>query len=198
MRVNRALEKLRTFLARRGVALSAAVIAGALSANAVQAAPPALLGSVAVAAAKGTSLTTSTSTLIKGTLKLMAWTKLKIAGLAGVGIVLACGTAIVAVKTMRAPVPHPVRTAAATEEIWDQYSQAMALSGPATDAAIPAAVQVMTNHPRIAVIRASQMQQIPPRRGAGMAGGIQRLGNTRGAHCIARLPGSSHALRLRS
>ena len=42
MRVNRAVEKLRVFLARRGVALSTAVIAGALSANAVQAAPPAL------------------------------------------------------------------------------------------------------------------------------------------------------------
>jgi DNA-binding CsgD family transcriptional regulator len=100
MRVNRAVEKLRVFLARRGVALSAAVIAGALSANAVQAAPPALLGSVAVAATKGASTTTTVATLIKGTLKLMALTKLKIAALTGVGILLASGTAIVAVKVM--------------------------------------------------------------------------------------------------
>ena len=103
MKVNRALEKLRVFLARRGVALSVVVIAGALSANAVQAAPPALLGSVAVAAAKGVSTTVSTATLIKGTLKLMALTKLKIAALTGMGILAASGTAIVAVKAME---PH--------------------------------------------------------------------------------------------
>jgi len=98
MRVNRALEKLRVFLARRGVALSAAVIAGALSANAVQAAPPALLGAVAVAVSQGASTTATTATLIKGTLKLMAWTKLKITAGAVVGVLLAAGTTTVIVK----------------------------------------------------------------------------------------------------
>src|SRR5664279_2711808 len=39
MRVNRALEKLRKFFTKRGVALSGAIIAGAVSANSVQAAP---------------------------------------------------------------------------------------------------------------------------------------------------------------
>lgn len=51
-RVARGLEKLRMFFAKRGVALTTAVIAGAVSANSVQAAPVGLTISVA-AAAKG-------------------------------------------------------------------------------------------------------------------------------------------------
>ena len=39
MRVNRALEKLRKFFAKRGVTLTALAIAGAVSANSVHAAP---------------------------------------------------------------------------------------------------------------------------------------------------------------
>ena len=41
-RVSRALEKLRTFFAKRGVVLTAAVIAGTISGNSVQAAPAAV------------------------------------------------------------------------------------------------------------------------------------------------------------
>ena len=53
-RVSRALEKLRKFFTKRGVASTAAVIAGAISANSVQAAPAALAKTVtAVAMAKG-------------------------------------------------------------------------------------------------------------------------------------------------
>jgi uncharacterized protein (TIGR03435 family) len=171
MRVNRALEKLRAFLARRGVALSAAVIAGALSANAVQAAPPALLGSVAVAAAKGTSLTTSTSTLIKGTLKLMAWTKLKIATVAGVGILLSAGTVTVAVRAMRTENPRPVivggKTASDADAaaLWDLYSQATARGGFGADALI----KIMTSHPPVALIRPTGLQN-SGRRGTGSMG----------------------------
>lgn len=78
MRVSRALEKLRKFFTKRGFTLSAAVIAGAVSANAVQSAPLGLATSVTVAAMNGTTVTTSTLTLLKGTLKLMAWIKSKI------------------------------------------------------------------------------------------------------------------------
>ena len=55
MRVNRALEKLRKFFTKRGVTHStAAIIAGAISANSVQAAPVALAKTIsAVALAKG-------------------------------------------------------------------------------------------------------------------------------------------------
>src|ERR1041385_4799031 len=52
MRVNRALEKLRVFFTKRGFALSATVLAAAMSANSVQGAPIELATSVA-AAAKG-------------------------------------------------------------------------------------------------------------------------------------------------
>src|SRR5450759_961206 len=78
MRVNRALEKLRKFFTKRGVSSTAAIIAGTISANSVQAAPVALAKSVtAVAIAKGAAASGSTLTLIKGALKIMAWTKAK-------------------------------------------------------------------------------------------------------------------------
>jgi len=77
-RVSRALEKLRTFFAKRGVVLTTAIIAGTISGNSVQAAPAALANSAtAVAIAKGVAASTSILTLIKGALKIMAWTKAK-------------------------------------------------------------------------------------------------------------------------
>jgi hypothetical protein len=103
MRVNRALEKLRKIFAKRGLALSAAVIAGAVSANSVQAAPIRLATSVTVAAIRGTDVTTSTLTLIKTTLKIMTWTKLKTAALVGALAIVAAGTATVAIHRANAP-----------------------------------------------------------------------------------------------
>jgi RNA polymerase sigma factor (sigma-70 family) len=79
-RLNRAVEKLRRFFNKRGVLFPVAVLTAAISAHSVQAAPAALANSVtAVAIAKGAAATGSTVTLINGTLKLMAWTKMKIA-----------------------------------------------------------------------------------------------------------------------
>jgi RNA polymerase sigma factor (sigma-70 family) len=97
MRVNRALEKLRKFFAKRGVTFSASVIAGAISAHSVQAAPMGLASSVTLAAVKGTAVTTSTLTLIETTLKLMAWTKIKSAVVIGAIAVMAAGTATITV-----------------------------------------------------------------------------------------------------
>ena len=92
-RVSRALEKLRQFFVKRGITLSAAVIAGAISANSVQAAPAALAKSVtAMAMAKGATASGSTLTLIKGALKIMAWTKAKTAIVVGVAAILTVGT----------------------------------------------------------------------------------------------------------
>src|SRR5450432_3448762 len=77
-RTARALEKLRKFFTKRGVALSGAAIASAVSANSVQAAPVALVKTIsAIAVAKGAAATAST--LVKGALKLMVWTKVKTA-----------------------------------------------------------------------------------------------------------------------
>ncbi|MGB7745987.1 MAG: sigma-70 family RNA polymerase sigma factor [Verrucomicrobiia bacterium] len=92
-RVSRALEKLRNFFAKHGVSSTTAIIAGAISANSVQAAPVALAKSVtAVALAKGAAASGSTLTPIKGALKIMAWTKAKTAIVAGVAVILATGT----------------------------------------------------------------------------------------------------------
>jgi len=97
MRVNRALEKLRKLFARRGVTLSAALIAAAVSANSVSAAPAGLSLSV-IAAAQGTAAAGSTLTLAHGALKLMAWTNIKTAAVVGVAALLAAGTTTVVVE----------------------------------------------------------------------------------------------------
>jgi RNA polymerase sigma factor (sigma-70 family) len=84
-RVSRALEKLRKFFTKRGVRSTAEIIAGAISANSVQTAPALLAKSVtAVAFAKGATASVSTLTLIKGALKIMAWTKAKTTAVVGI------------------------------------------------------------------------------------------------------------------
>ena len=105
-RVNRALEKLRKFFRRRGVSSTTEIIAGAISANSVQAAPVALAKSVTAAAiTKGAADSGSTLTLIKGALKLMAWTKMKTAIVVGACILLTAGTATTIVICTQ---PRPV------------------------------------------------------------------------------------------
>ena len=98
-RVAYALEKLRKFFTKHGVSSTTAIIAGAISANSVQAAPVALAKSVtAVAIAKGAAASGSTLTLIKGALKILAWSKVKTAITVGAVVLLAAGTTIVGVK----------------------------------------------------------------------------------------------------
>jgi hypothetical protein len=92
-RVNRALEKLRVFFARRGIASTTALIALAISTHSMQAAPLGLAGTICAAAVKGSAATSSSLTLAKGALKLMAWTKVKTAGAIGASVMLA--TAVV-------------------------------------------------------------------------------------------------------
>jgi uncharacterized protein (TIGR03435 family) len=91
MRVNRALEKLRKFFARRGLTLSSTVLAAIMSGQAIQAAPPHLATTMAVGALKGSAVAAPTLTLVKGTLKLMAWTKAKLAIAVGAGVLIAGG-----------------------------------------------------------------------------------------------------------
>jgi RNA polymerase sigma factor (sigma-70 family) len=101
-RVARGLEKLHTFFARRGIASTTAIIAGAVSANSVQAAPVALVKSItAVAVTKGAAASTSTLTLIKGALKIMACTKMKTAIVAGVVALLVAGTTPIVIHHFR-------------------------------------------------------------------------------------------------
>lgn len=94
-RINRALEKLRNFFAKRGVKLTTAIIAGAMSASAVQAAPAGLATTISVTAIKGSAVTATTLTLVKGTLKLMTWLKFKSVAAIGAAVILATGTTVV-------------------------------------------------------------------------------------------------------
>jgi hypothetical protein len=104
MRVSRALEKLRKFFAKRGLTLSAAALAGAVSANSVQAAPAGLAATIStVAITKGAAAGGSTLTLVKGVLKLMAWTKVKVAIVVAVGVLLAAGTTTMVVEKVMSP-----------------------------------------------------------------------------------------------
>ncbi len=92
-RVSHALEKLRLYFSRRGVSSTTAIIAGAITANSVHAAPAALAKSVTAAAvAKGAAASGSTLTLIKGALKIMAWTKAKTVIVVGIASILTVGT----------------------------------------------------------------------------------------------------------
>src|SRR5664280_662669 len=110
MRVNRALEKLRKFFTKRGVSSTTAILAGTFSANSVQAAPVTLAKSVtAVAIAKGAAASGSTLTLIKGALKIMAWTKIKTSVAVGAVLLAAVGTTTITLNefAFRKPASHP-------------------------------------------------------------------------------------------
>ena len=100
-RVTRAVEKLRGFFTKRGVTLTATVLTAAISANSVQAAPLGLAATVTATAVKGAVVSGSTLTLIKGALKIMAWTKAKMAIVVGVGVLLVVGTTTVTIHEIR-------------------------------------------------------------------------------------------------
>jgi RNA polymerase sigma factor (sigma-70 family) len=93
MWVSRALEKLRTFFAKRGVTVTTSALGGMMTTHGTQAAPNGLATSIAVATAKGAAVTSSASTLVTTTLKIMAWSKIKTAVVIGAAAILAIGTA---------------------------------------------------------------------------------------------------------
>ena len=102
MRVNRALEKLRDFFKKRGFGFSLAMLGGAISAHAVQGAPSGLATTVTVAAVKGTGATASTLALIKTTLQIMTYTKIKTVAVGGVMALLLAGTSALLVHRVYA------------------------------------------------------------------------------------------------
>jgi uncharacterized protein (TIGR03435 family) len=116
--VNRAVEKLQKFFSRRGISSTTALIAGAISANSVQAAPVALAKSVSlVALAHGTGASTSTLTLIKGALNLMGWTTMKTVVATGAIVLFTAGTTTVAVKEIHAHQTYPWQVQNANSEV---------------------------------------------------------------------------------
>jgi RNA polymerase sigma factor (sigma-70 family) len=98
-RVLRAMERLREFFAKHGLASTTEILAEKISSHSVKAAPVMLAETVTVMAiAKGAAASASTLTLIQGALKLMAWTKTKIAVVAGVTALLAVGATSVLIN----------------------------------------------------------------------------------------------------
>ena len=97
-RTARAVEKLRGFFTKRGVTLSATVLTAAISANSVQAAPLGLAATVTAAAAKGTLISATITTLVNTTMKTMTWLKIKFAAGVGIATLIAGGVATVAVS----------------------------------------------------------------------------------------------------
>lgn len=89
-RVAYSLEKLHKMFAARGVTSTADAIAGAISTHSMLVAPAGLAQTISAAAlAKGVAASASTLALVKGALKIMAWTKTKIAITAGVAAAIA-------------------------------------------------------------------------------------------------------------
>jgi RNA polymerase sigma factor (sigma-70 family) len=89
-RVARAVEKLRGFCLKRGVVAPAIALTAVISANAVHAAPANIVVTTATAL-KGVGATASTTSLVKGTLELMRWAKIKAALTAAVGATALAG-----------------------------------------------------------------------------------------------------------
>jgi RNA polymerase sigma factor (sigma-70 family) len=97
-RLSRALEKLRIFFTRRGIAVPAVALLAAFSACGAQAAPTGLTATVTAAAlTKSGAGAASTFTLAKATLKLIAWAKAKTALAFGAGALLVTAGTVTAV-----------------------------------------------------------------------------------------------------
>jgi hypothetical protein len=114
--VSRALEKLRKYFVKRGVTLSATLIAGAVSANSVQAAPAGLAATVSTTAAKGATSASSVAALVEGTLSVMTWLKLKFAAGIGVAAVVVGGLLVATLWHGDAGAPLTTRDSGTTQE----------------------------------------------------------------------------------
>jgi RNA polymerase sigma factor (sigma-70 family) len=98
-RVAHALEKLHRYFSKHGVSSTTAIIAGAISANSAHAAPVGLATTITATVIKGPAVAASTLALVKGTLKVMTWIKLKIALGVTAAALLAGGAMTVALSS---------------------------------------------------------------------------------------------------
>ncbi len=88
-RVARAIEKLRNFFAQRGVTISGAAIAGAVSANSIQAAPAGLAAIISATALSGTTI--KTAAVIAATKAIAMTTFQKLAVTAALTVTIGAG-----------------------------------------------------------------------------------------------------------
>jgi RNA polymerase sigma factor (sigma-70 family) len=116
-RIARALDKLRDFFARRGVVSTVGIIAGAISANSVQAAPVGLTATISATIVQGPAVTASILALVKGTLKVMTMLKFKTATVAIAGAILLAGATSVIVAQAQAPAAPPSADAKTEQQL---------------------------------------------------------------------------------
>ena len=123
-RLARALDKLRSFLARRGPTVAGGALAGAIASGAIQAAPAGLPQSAAAFALSSAAVAASTSTL--GSLMTLATTKTLITG----AVTLAAAAAIVfqqvEIKRLHADQESAVSQARVAEQAAATAQQALA------------------------------------------------------------------------
>jgi len=86
MRVNRGLERLRVFFAKKGVTLSAAAIAGAVTSNSVQAAPTGLAAAVTAATLSECTFTGAATIAAMRTVTMTTLQKTLVGGLVAVAV----------------------------------------------------------------------------------------------------------------
>jgi len=124
-RVQRALEKLRASFAKCGVVTTSAFLLTMLSQNAVQAAPVGLAKTIAASAiGKGAVLAISTSTLVKGTLKVMTWIKIKTVSVAALAVIVCGVTTVVVSQNETVKKPERAGGAANPEPKWAEAIEA--------------------------------------------------------------------------
>ncbi|MDB6058667.1 MAG: hypothetical protein JWO95_2511 [Verrucomicrobiales bacterium] len=127
-RISRAVEKLRAHFNKRGATLSSVALIGVITANSAKAAPLGLSLSITPTAIQGATASTTTATLAKTTIKLMAWTKLKTTAAVCIGVLALTGAATITVQKLKPANFDPAGFHATTYPTGD-----------------PAAMQYMTN-----------------------------------------------------
>jgi uncharacterized protein (TIGR03435 family) len=116
-RVHRCLDQLTNFFHRRGFAVPALAAGAPLFTLSSHAAPAGLAASATTAGLAAAHSAASTLTLIKGALKIMAWTKMKTAVVAGVVVLLAAGTTTITVKEIQEHRTYPWQVRNANSDV---------------------------------------------------------------------------------
>lgn len=109
-RITRAIERLKKTFAREGVTLSSDILSATLPVHTVIAAPESLSILITNSVAANAAISASTATLVKGTLHMIAWTKLKLTGGLAALLIVVAGTATIAAQKV-----VQVKRAAASE-----------------------------------------------------------------------------------
>jgi RNA polymerase sigma factor (sigma-70 family) len=116
-RVSRALEKLRSVLARKGIRSTGSLLGTALVASAVQPTPPALAAVILPGIGMSSAGALPAKILVKGVLEMMTYTKIQTAAVGAVILLMVGGTGYVGVQRAEALREHnpPLNLASETE-----------------------------------------------------------------------------------